>query len=265
MHHDIVIIPTSHSARAYVDWMQNQLRFLLAFLSACGASSNNPSDSGNADGAKSEDADGNAADAPHDASSDGALFVEPLGVNLSTAGNYAMLAMTGISTVPTSNVTGNLGLSPAAASYITGFSLTADATNVFATSPQVTGKVYASDYMPPTPSNLTTAISDMQLAFTDAAGRAPDVTELRCRKYRRNDAHAWRLRLEHRAPRSDGPHAHRQRHRYMDISNRSKLYDERGDEHQARRWCAARRTFSGRWRAPSTSERLRTSKESSWQ
>jgi hypothetical protein len=80
--------------------------------------------------------------------------------------------------VPTSNVTGNLGLSPAAASYITGFSLTADATNVFATSPQVTGKVYASDYMPPTPSNLTTAISDMQLAFTDAAGRAPDVTEL---------------------------------------------------------------------------------------
>ena len=62
--------------------------------------------------------------------------------------------------------------------FITGFSLTADATNVFAMSPQVTGKVFAADYTSPTPSNLTSAIGDMQLAFTDAAGRAPDVTEL---------------------------------------------------------------------------------------
>ena len=89
-----------------------------------------------------------------------------------------ILAKTGISTVPTSAVTGNLGVSPAAATYITGFSLTADATNVFSTSPQVTGKVYAADYTAPTPTNLTTAVGDMQLAFTDAAGRAPDVTEL---------------------------------------------------------------------------------------
>jgi hypothetical protein len=99
-------------------------------------------------------------------------------VNLGSAGTYAILAETGISTVPTSAVTGNLGVSPAAASYITGFGLTADATNVFATSPQVTGNVYASDYAAPTPSNLTTAIDDMQQALTDAAGRAPDVTEL---------------------------------------------------------------------------------------
>src|SRR4029077_4446294 len=34
------------------------------------------------------------------------------------------------------------------------------------------------DYAPPTPSKMTTAIGDMELAFTDAAGRAPDVTEL---------------------------------------------------------------------------------------
>ena len=158
--------------------MQNQFRFLLAFLSACGASTGDTDDSGIADGSKNADADGNTVDAPHDASTDGALFVAPLAVNLSTAGDYVMLAMTGISTVPTSNITGDLGLSPAAASYITGFSLTADATNVFATSPQVTGKVYASDYTAPTPSDLTTAVSNMQLAFTDAAGRAPNVTEL---------------------------------------------------------------------------------------
>src|SRR4029077_10448649 len=34
------------------------------------------------------------------------------------------------------------------------------------------------DYAPPTPSKMTTAIGDMELAFTDAAGRAPDATEL---------------------------------------------------------------------------------------
>jgi len=42
----------------------------------------------------------------------------------------------------------------------------------------VTSKVYAADYAAPTPSNLTAAVGDMGLAFADAAGRAPDVTEL---------------------------------------------------------------------------------------
>jgi hypothetical protein len=101
-----------------------------------------------------------------------------LPVNLGTAKSYVILAKSGIATVPTSAVTGNLGVSPAAASSITGFSLTADSTNAFSTSPQVTGKVYAADYTEPTPSNLTTAVGDMQLAFNDAAGRAPGVTEL---------------------------------------------------------------------------------------
>lgn len=99
-------------------------------------------------------------------------------VALGTAASYVILAESGISTVATSTITGNLGISPAAASYVTGFSLTADSTNVFATSAQVTGKVYASDYSAPTPSNLTTAVGDMGTAFTAAAGRAPDVTDL---------------------------------------------------------------------------------------
>jgi hypothetical protein len=99
-------------------------------------------------------------------------------VNLGTAGTYAILAKSGISTVPASAITGHLGVSPAAGTYITGFSLIADATNVFATSTQVTGKVYAADHAAPTPSNLTTAVGDMQLAFTDAAGRMPGITEL---------------------------------------------------------------------------------------
>jgi hypothetical protein len=109
---------------------------------------------------------------------DGAKSASTPAVNLGTAGNYAILAQAGISNVPTSAITGNLGVSPAAASYITGFSLTADSTNVFSTSPQVTGKVYAADYVALTASNLTAAIMDMQLAFTDAAGRAPKLTEV---------------------------------------------------------------------------------------
>ena len=98
-------------------------------------------------------------------------------VLLGTSGNFAILAKTGISTVPTSAVTGDIGVSPAAASYITGFSLSADSTNVFSTSTQVVGggKVYAANFAVPTPANLTTAVLDMQAAYTDAAGRpTPD-------------------------------------------------------------------------------------------
>jgi hypothetical protein len=102
----------------------------------------------------------------------------PAPVVLGTAGNYAILAKSAISTTGVTAVTGNLGLSPAAASFITGFSLIADATNVFSTSSLVTGQVFAADYAVPTPTNLTTAVLDMMTAYTDAAGRAPDVTEL---------------------------------------------------------------------------------------
>ncbi len=99
-------------------------------------------------------------------------------VNLGAAGDFVILSKTGISTVPNSNITGNIGVSPIDATALTGFSLTADATNAFATSTQITGKAYASNYASPTPSNLTTAISNMETAFTDAAGRAANFTEL---------------------------------------------------------------------------------------
>jgi hypothetical protein len=102
----------------------------------------------------------------------------PLPVNLGAAGNYVVLAKSAVSTVPASAVTGDVGLSPAAASFVTGFSLVADGTGVFATSPQVTGHVFAANYAVPTPSNLTTAVANMQTAYTDAAGRAADYTEL---------------------------------------------------------------------------------------
>jgi hypothetical protein len=98
-------------------------------------------------------------------------------INLGASGNYVILAKTAINNISTSAITGNLGLSPAATSYITGLALT-DATG-YATSPQVTGKVYAADMADPTPINLTTAVENMITAYNDAAGRpSPDFTEL---------------------------------------------------------------------------------------
>lgn len=102
-----------------------------------------------------------------------------LPVNLGTAGKFAILAKSGISTVPDSVVTGDIGVSPIAQIGITGFSQIMDNSTTFSTSNQVVGKIYAADYTPPTPTMLTTAIGDMELAYTDAAGRTlPDVTEL---------------------------------------------------------------------------------------
>ena len=98
-------------------------------------------------------------------------------VDLGAAGNYVILAKTAINNSPTSAITGDAGISPAAETYITGMSLTA-ATG-FATSTQLTGKVYAADMAWPTPSNLTTAVDNMITAYNDAAGRpSPDFFEL---------------------------------------------------------------------------------------
>src|SRR5580658_6192148 len=99
-------------------------------------------------------------------------------VNLGAAGNYVILAKSGVSTVPTSNVTGNIGLSPVTSTALTGFSQTNDSSNTFSTSAQVTGKIYCADYTDPTPPNLTTAINNMQTAYTTAAGLPANVTEL---------------------------------------------------------------------------------------
>ena len=103
----------------------------------------------------------------------------PAPVNLGTAGNFAILAKSGVSTTGTTAVVGDVGLSPAAGSFLTGFALTLDATNKFATSAVVTGQLFAADYAAPTPTNMTTAVLDMQTAYTDAAGRTlPDATNL---------------------------------------------------------------------------------------
>jgi Ice-binding-like len=95
-------------------------------------------------------------------------------VPLGAAGNYAILAKTGVANVPISVVTGNVGLSPAARPFLTGWSQTQDVTDTYGTSAQVLspGKLYAADMVGgTTSSDLGIAVLNMQTAYTDAAGR----------------------------------------------------------------------------------------------
>ena len=102
----------------------------------------------------------------------------PLGpgiVDLGTAGDFAAIGKSGISNTGVSSITGDIGVSPGAATLITGFGLIMDPSNEFATTPIVTGRVYASDYAPPTPAKMTTAVSDMETALTAAMGMTTGV------------------------------------------------------------------------------------------
>lgn len=107
-----------------------------------------------------------------------AIAQGPDPVSLGTAGNFVLLSKSGISTTGATNITGDIGVSPIGSTALTGFTQTGFFTT-YSTVSQVTGKVYAADYAAPTPAYLTTAISDMEIAFTDAAGRTnPTATEL---------------------------------------------------------------------------------------
>lgn len=93
-------------------------------------------------------------------------------VNLGIAGNFAILSKTGVTDVYKSAITGDVGASPISGGAI------------HVTCDEVAGSIYTVDVnrlIPcavTNPSMLTTAVSDMEAAYTDAAGRAnPDFTE----------------------------------------------------------------------------------------
>jgi len=147
------------------------------FGAACGDGASAALDSGGGDGP--------SADAQNNPPNPAGLGPAPVDLGSTTSGaspvSYVLLAKTGITNVTGSMITGgDLGLSPAAASFITGFSLMSTST-VYSTSASVSapGKIYAADYTPPTPSNLTTAVLAMETAYRDAAGRTnPDFVNL---------------------------------------------------------------------------------------
>ena len=97
----------------------------------------------------------------------------PATVDLGLSRGFVILTQSGITDVPTSRVTGNIGTSP-----ITG---AAD----HLTCNEVTGLVFSVDAAGPAPcsiidpSTLTTAVGDMQTAYSDAATRPnPDFLNL---------------------------------------------------------------------------------------
>jgi hypothetical protein len=94
----------------------------------------------------------------------------PTKVNLLTTDSFAVLAGTAITNVPTSSITGNVGLSPAAGSNYSGL-----------TAAQVNGTIYAVDGSGPAgsvnnPGLLTTAKNDLTTAYVDTMGRTPTTT-----------------------------------------------------------------------------------------
>jgi hypothetical protein len=92
-------------------------------------------------------------------------------VNLGIAGKFAILSKTGVTDVYKSTITGDVGASP-----ITGGA-------IHLACDEVAGVIYTVDVNPliqcavPNAGMLTTAVSNMEAAYTDAAGRAnPDFT-----------------------------------------------------------------------------------------
>jgi hypothetical protein len=98
--------------------------------------------------------------------------LSPASVNLGGAGSYVILTKTGITTTGTTAITGDIAVSPIAASSMTGFGLVKEANTGYATSSTVVGKVFAPDtnYVGAA-AILTPAVGDMGTAYTDAAGR----------------------------------------------------------------------------------------------
>jgi hypothetical protein len=100
-------------------------------------------------------------------------------VFLATACKFSILAKAGISTTGVTRIQGDIGVSPIAATAMTGFALALDASTTFSHSSLVSGRCFAADYSPPTPTYMATAVTDMESAHVDAANRAnPDHTEL---------------------------------------------------------------------------------------
>ena len=84
-------------------------------------------------------------------------------VNLQSTSSFVILAGSLISNVPTSAITGDIGLSPSARAAITGFGVG-----------EVTGVIYAADDVAPSgvPAMLTAAKGDLTTAYNEVAGRS---------------------------------------------------------------------------------------------
>jgi len=101
-------------------------------------------------------------------------------IELGCAGGFAVISKTGVSTTGTTEIVGDMGISPIAATAYTGFGLVADfdAEYPHASSSLVTGDMYAADFVAPTNVLMTKVILDMEAALTDANSRTPNYVEV---------------------------------------------------------------------------------------
>lgn len=105
----------------------------------------------------------------------------PAAVNLRTAGDFVILTKTGITNVPTSAITGNIGASPITATAIIVTCAEIPADTIYGADAAYTGSGDVSCFRGDGPDNtlVANAILDMGTAYADAAGRTiPDFTEL---------------------------------------------------------------------------------------
>ncbi|KAF9069335.1 hypothetical protein BDP27DRAFT_1421121 [Rhodocollybia butyracea] len=93
----------------------------------------------------------------------------PTTINLGTVSNYAILAETGVTTGPLSlgSITGNV---PIADNELIGFAMALASKEESATLTQVTDDLFAASSALPTPGTMTTAVSNMQAAYTAPNG-----------------------------------------------------------------------------------------------
>jgi len=131
--------------------------FLVGLMSSC----SNQLDTNMASKRSSNDNSGTSSTLVSTAQSQTSLKV----VNLGVAANFAILSKAGITDVYKSSVTGSVGTSPISGAAI------------HLICAEVNGSIFSVDAAGPlpcritNPSMLTTAVSNMQTAYTDAAGR----------------------------------------------------------------------------------------------
>jgi hypothetical protein len=151
--------------------------FLVVFMGSCnkGDNSYSPLASGSSSVNKSAtiSASKGVVISQKDINAGSKTSVKQAVVNLGVAGNFVILSKSGITDVYKSAITGNIGSSP-----ITGAA-------ILVRCAEVTGTIYTVNAAGPLPcrvinaSMLTTAVSNMQTAYTDAAGRSnPDFLNL---------------------------------------------------------------------------------------
>jgi len=131
---------------------------LAAFVAGCG------SGGGGGGGGGGENPSSKSASNPGTVCTQGAACV-----NLRTAGSFVMLTKSGITDVPTSAVTGNVGVSPAtgADNHLTCTEVTGSTNSVDAAGPAPCSVM--------DPATLSQAVTDTNSAVADATGKVPGV------------------------------------------------------------------------------------------